>query len=124
MAEHAYLRTHDLEAEHMLLDLGEVVSELHTESEPGQTRRAVTLVKQGGMSVVLMHLHAGGTLQEHSTPGAATVQILDGHVRMQIGDESIEAASGRLVAFNSRVAHSVEAVEDSTLLLTLVGPAA
>ena len=61
---HTYLRTHDLEAEHMLLDIGEAVAELHGEASPGQSRRAVTLVKQGGLSLVLTHLHAGGSLQE------------------------------------------------------------
>jgi quercetin dioxygenase-like cupin family protein len=121
MEGHTYLRTHDLSAEHMLLDLGEIVTELHGSGTPGQTRRAVTLVKQGGMSLVLTHLHSGGTLQEHGAPGAATVQVLDGLVRVQIGDESLEAPAGRLVAFDAGVRHSVEALEDSTLLLTLVG---
>ena len=121
MEGHTYLRTHDLEAEHMVLDLREVVTELHGKSTPGQARGAVTLVKQGGMSLVVTHLHAGGTLQEHAAPGAATVQVLDGRVRLQIGDERIEMPAGRLVAFNSGVRHSVEALEDSTLLLTLTG---
>jgi quercetin dioxygenase-like cupin family protein len=121
MEGHAYLRTHDLSAEHMLLDLGEVVTQLHGDRTPGQTRRAVTLVKQGGMSVVLTHLHSGATLQEHGAPGTATVQVLDGHVRVQIGDKTLEAPAGRLIAFDSGVRHSVEALEDSTLLLTIAG---
>jgi len=120
MQGHTYLRTHDLEAEHMLLDLGEVVTELHGQATPEQTRGSVTLVKQGGMSLVLTHLHGGGRLQEHATPGAATVQVLDGHVRVQIEGESLDVPAGRLIAFNSGVRHSVEALEDSTLLLTLV----
>jgi quercetin dioxygenase-like cupin family protein len=121
MEGHTYLRTHNLEAEHMLLDLGEVVTELHSQSTPGQARGAVTLVKQSGMSLVLTHLHRGGTLQEHAVPGAATVQVLDGRVRVQIGDETLDVSAGRLLAFNSGVRHSVEALEDSTLLLTLTG---
>jgi quercetin dioxygenase-like cupin family protein len=121
MEGHTYLRTHNLEAEHMLLDLGEVVTELHSQSTPGQARGAVTLVKQSGMSLVLTHLHRGGTLQEHAVPGAATVQVLDGRVRVQIGDETLDVPAGRLLAFNSGVRHSVEALEDSTLLLTLTG---
>jgi quercetin dioxygenase-like cupin family protein len=121
MEGHTYLRTHNLEAEHMLLDLGEVVTELHGMSTPGQTRGAVTLVKQSGMSLVLTHLHSGGTLQEHAAPGATTVQVLDGRVRVQIGDEALEVPAGRLIAFNSGVRHSVDALEDSTLLLTITG---
>ena len=121
MEGHTYLRTHDLSAEHMLLDLGEVVTELHATSAQWQSHRAVTLVKESGLAVVLTHLHSGATLQEHAAPGAATVQVLDGRVRIQIGDKALEVRSGRLLAFNPGVRHSVEALEDSTLLLTLSG---
>jgi len=119
MAGHTYLRTHDLAAEHLLIDLGEAVTELHALAPDGQNRRAVTLVKQGGLNVVLTHMHAGSTLAEHSAPGAATVQVLDGHVRVQVGDETLDAPAGRLIAFDAKVRHDVEALEDSTLLLTL-----
>ena len=123
MEGHTYLRTHDLAAEHMLLDLGEAVTELHGRGGRAQDRGSVTLVKQGGMSLVLTHLHAGGTLQEHSAPGPATVQILDGRVRVRIGDETVEAPAGRLIAFDAGIRHSVEALEDSALLLTLTSAA-
>ena len=118
---HTYLRTHDLEAEHMVLDLGEVVTEIHAQSTAGQTKGSVTLVKQGGMSLILTHLHAGGALAEHAAPGAATVQVLDGKVSVRIGEDEVEVAAGRLIAFNSGVRHSVVALEDSTVLLTLSG---
>ena len=121
MEGHTYLRTHDLTAEHMLLDLGEVVTELHGRGGTGQDRGSITLVKQSGMSIVLTHLHKGATMQEHHAPGPASVQVLDGRVRVQVGDEVLDAPAGRLVAFDARVQHSVEAVEDSTLLLTLSG---
>ncbi len=119
MAEHSYLRTHDLAAERLLIDLGEATAELHGVTPDGHSRGAVTLVKQGGLNVVLTHLHAGGALAEHSALGATTVQVLDGHVLVKIGDESLDARAGRLIAFDARVRHSVEAIEDSTLLLTL-----
>lgn len=119
MAGHTYLRTHDLAAEHLVIDLREAVTELHGLAPEGQDRRGVTLVKQGGLNVVLTHLHAGGTLAEHSAPGAATVQVLDGHVRVQVGDETLDVPAGTLIAFDAKVRHDVEALEDSTLLLTL-----
>lgn len=122
MAAHAYLRTHELAAEHLLIDLGDAVTELHGLAPDGQDRRGVTLVKESGLNVVLTHLHAGGTLAEHAAPGAATVQVLDGHVRVQVGDETLDLPAGRLIAFDAKVRHSVEASEDSTLLLTLADP--
>jgi quercetin dioxygenase-like cupin family protein len=122
MEKHTYLRTHDLAAEHVVLDLGQIVTEMHGENARGQARGGVTLAKHGGMTVVLTHLHAGGKMQEHAAPGAATVQVLDGRIHLQIADQTLEVPGGRLVVFDSGVRHSVEAVEDSTLLLTLVSP--
>lgn len=87
----------------------------------------MTLVRQGGISVVLTHLHAGAQLREHAAPGVVTVQILDGHVRAQVRGDTLDLKSGRLLAFDSGVRHSVEAVEaveDSTLLLMLADPRA
>lgn len=119
MEGHTYLRTHDLQAEHMVLDLGEVVTVMHGESEKFSDRGSVTLVKQSGMNLVLTHLHAGATLQEHAAPGAATVQVLDGRIRVTIGSNVEEVRGGRLIAFDAGVRHSVQAIEDSALLITL-----
>jgi quercetin dioxygenase-like cupin family protein len=122
MAEHSYLRTHDLAAERLVIDLGDAVNELARLALGDQTRRGVTLVKQGGLNVVLTHVRAGGTLAEHSAPGAATVQVLSGRVRVQVGEESLDVPAGQLIAFDARVRHGVEAIEDSALLLTLTDP--
>lgn len=122
MTEHTYLRTHDLAAEHLLIDLDAAITELNGMGPDDQDRRAVTLVKQGGLNVVLTHLNAGGMLAEHAAPGAATVQVLDGHVRIQVGADALDVPGGRLVAFDANVPHTVEAIDDSTLLLTLRHP--
>lgn len=106
-------------AEHLLIDLGDAVTELHGPVPDSQHRSAVTLVKEGGLGVVLTHLHAGGTLAEHAAPGATTLQVLDGHVRVHVGDDTLDVPAARLIAFDARVRHSVEALEDSVLLLTL-----
>jgi quercetin dioxygenase-like cupin family protein len=119
MEKHTYLRTHDLTAEHLQIDLGEAVTELDVGARESQDRNAVTLVKEGGLNVVLTRQRAGGSMAEHAAPGAATVQVLSGHVRIHVGDEQLDIPAGRLVAFDAKVRHKVEAVEDSTLLLTL-----
>jgi quercetin dioxygenase-like cupin family protein len=118
-----YLRTHTLKSEQLLIDLGEAAVELHGEAS-GQDRRSVTLIRESGLSVVLLHLHAGAILDEHAAPGAVTVQVIDGHARARAGNESIDLPAGRLVAFDANVRHTVEAVDDSTILITLADPKA
>jgi quercetin dioxygenase-like cupin family protein len=119
MEGHTYLRTHDLAAEHTLLDLGKVVTELHGTSTHGPTRGGVTLVKEDGMSIVLTHLHAGGTMNDHGGSGPTSLLVLDGCIRVEIDGKTVEVPGGRLFAFTAGVRHSVQAIEDSTLLLTI-----
>ena len=121
MPEHSYLRTHSLKGAHLFLDLGEAATELRAVQDDAD-RHAVTLVREGGLSIVLAYVRAGATLREHAAPGPTTVQVLDGRVRFELGDEQLEAAAGRLIAFDANVGHAVHALEDSTLLLTVSSP--
>ena len=63
-------------------------------------------------------LVAGQKLDEHENPGEATVHVLHGRVRLDAGDDSWEGSTGDLIIVpGSR--HSLEAVEASTILLTV-----
>jgi len=61
---------------------------------------------------------AGARLAEHENPGEATVLVLLGRVRLSAADLSWDAVRGDLLIVpDSR--HSLEALEDSALLLTV-----
>jgi quercetin dioxygenase-like cupin family protein len=113
------LRTHTLTAEHLLLDLGRAEVDLQSVMIDGQDRHGVTLVREGGIVVVLVRLRQGASLNEHSAHGAATVQVLSGHAEVLVRGDTISAPTGRLIAFDAQVPHEVRALEDTTLLLTL-----
>ena len=115
----SYLRTHTLSGEHVLLDLDAAEVELRASATAEQHRRAVTLLREDGVSVVLAYLRAGASLEEHAAPGIVTVQVRSGHVTVVAGGERIDAPAGRLVAVAARVRQAVHAVEDATLLITL-----
>ena len=60
----------------------------------------------------------GARLAEHENPGEATVQVLEGRVRLTAGDLSWEGRTGDLIIVpDSR--HSLQALEDSAVLLTV-----
>lgn len=60
----------------------------------------------------------GVVLDEHESPGEATVQVVRGRVRLSAGDSSWEGRTGTvLIVPDSR--HSLEALEDSAILLTV-----
>lgn len=60
----------------------------------------------------------GSELGEHNNPGEATVYVLRGRVRLSFDGNSWEARSGDLLAVPD-ARHSVLALEDSAILLTV-----
>jgi quercetin dioxygenase-like cupin family protein len=60
----------------------------------------------------------GARLAEHENPGEATVLVLQGRVRMLAGSQSWEARTGDLLIVPD-ARHSLEALEDSAVLLTV-----
>jgi quercetin dioxygenase-like cupin family protein len=58
-------------------------------------------------------------LAEHENPGEATVQVLHGRVVLSAGEDSWSGWTGDLIIVPN-APHSLAAVEDSTVLLTVV----
>jgi len=76
----------------------------------------------GGHEHVLRHtliaLLGGQELEEHENPGEATVHVLHGRVRLHSGDVTWEGTPGDLLVVPD-ARHSLEALEDSSVLLTV-----
>ena len=66
----------------------------------------------------LIALMAGRRLDDHENPGEATLQVLHGRVTLVAGEDRWNGSPGDLITIpDSR--HSLEAVEDSVVLLTV-----
>jgi quercetin dioxygenase-like cupin family protein len=66
----------------------------------------------------LIALTAGQSLDEHENPGEATLQILQGRVRLASHTAAWDGAPGdHLIIPDER--HTLQAVEDSVVLLTV-----
>lgn len=64
-------------------------------------------------------LLTGASLGEHENPGEATLQVLTGRVRLSAGADTWDARSGDLIVIPD-ARHTVDAIEDSVVLLTAV----
>jgi len=107
----------------LTFDLGAELEQLRQEeSYRAGDRNARTLVKEGGLRIVLTALQAGARLREHSAPGPISVQTLAGRIRLHAADETVDLPVGGLLALDRNVAHDVEALEDSAFLLTIAWP--
>ncbi len=64
-------------------------------------------------------LTAGSSLAEHEAPGEATLHVLNGRVRLVDSRTNWEGSAGDLLVIPQE-RHSLEAIEDSAVLLTVV----
>lgn len=93
------------------------LSEIET---PSGSRSPVVLhSREGERRVVLIGLEPGQALDEHQVKEAALLLVVDGEVRVEAGDESVDARAGDLFRFEPDERHSVSATGTARLLLTL-----
>lgn len=111
----------DLHAVHSAsFDMADIAQEMRSEDiyvRDGHSAR--TLVREADLRVVLIVMREGAVIKEHQAAETASVHALAGHVRLRLPDRAVELPSGRLLVLEQGLRHDVEALEESTFLLTL-----
>ena len=72
-----------------------------------------TVLRQTGMGMT-----AGPVMAEHENPGEATIYVLEGRVRLRLGEDFWQARTGDLLIIPDG-RHSLEAEEDAVVLFTV-----
>lgn len=78
------------------------------------------LAKKTGGNVTLFAFDAGQGLTEHTSPFDALVLVLDGALTLTIGGAPVRATPGTIVRMPGDVAHAVDALEPSRMLLIML----
>ena len=87
-------------------------------SSAGRAARTVYGGHEHVLRQTVIALAAGRVLAEHDNPGEATVHVLHGRVRLVSGADSWEGRRGDLLVVPD-ASHSLEAAENSAVLLTV-----
>lgn len=80
-------------------------------------RHAISLIKDNALNVLLMALKKGAHLHEHRTKGPIAVQVISGAIRFSSGSDQRTISAGEMVGLDRGVPHSLEALEESALIL-------
>jgi quercetin dioxygenase-like cupin family protein len=109
----------DHPAAHAAVKLTDLAAELLADAAGSPNHRAArTLITGSAQRVTMIALAAGAALAEHSSPPAASLQVVQGEVRLQAGQRHWPLQAGTLIAIPAQ-RHSVEAVTDAVFLLTV-----
>jgi quercetin dioxygenase-like cupin family protein len=116
-------RARHLNGPALAFDLENLTGELRAdEAWPAGEPNSTTLVKEPGLRVVAVALRAGAQMKQHRVPGPLTIQTLAGHARVQLPSHTVDLPKGHLLALEGGMAHGVEALQDSAILLTITWP--
>lgn len=85
-------------------------------------RRTITLFKSEQLEVIRLAMAAGKVIAEHRAPGEITVQCLEGRIVFTAGGKGQELAAGQMLYLRSGDPHALEALEPSSVLVTLALP--
>ena len=84
-------------------------------------RASLTLAHGDELTLVLVALKSGATLEDHQAPAAATVIAFSGNIIFTTSAEKITLGQGEAVTFTADILHAVYASEDSAFLIVIGG---
>ena len=81
------------------------------------------LVKTDQFEAIRLILKSGDELPAHAVSGQFTLHCLEGRVGVELAGTSLDLAANQWVYFDGGIPHGLRAIEDSSLLLTILLPA-
>ena len=90
-------------------------------SSSGRSAHTVYGGHEHSLRQTLMAMTAGSTMDDHESPGEATLQVLQGRVRVTDSSAGWDGSPGDHIVL-PRTRHGLSAVEDSVVLLTVAKP--
>lgn len=81
--------------------------------------RTAALVKTDAFEAAQLFVRAGDRIASHAVPGYATLYCIEGAVVLHCG-EDVQVRAGDWLYLDRGQEHSLSAIEDSSLLLTIL----
>jgi len=92
---------------------------LHEIETPGGTRSPVVVHSNDEMRALLIALDPGQALGDHQVHERSWVVVVDGHVKIESGDEQVDAGPGYLAWLEAGERRSISTDEGARILLLL-----
>ena len=81
--------------------------------------KTAAIIKAEHFEAIRLIVHAGTEIPQHSVSGEITLHCLEGHVELGLNPKPVALRANEWIYLQGGVPHSVKAIEDSSLLLTI-----
>lgn len=81
--------------------------------------RTAAVIKADHFEAIRLIVHAGMEIPQHKVSGEITLHCLEGHVELGVDPAPITLKANEWVYLEGGAPHSVKAIQDSSLLLTI-----
>jgi quercetin dioxygenase-like cupin family protein len=114
---------HALSGDGLVFRFADEIQELRQDlARSSGQRSAKTLAKSGGLRVTLVVVDANATMMPEASSGVATLQVIDGRLRVQADGSVHELGAGQLMILEQNLREPIQAAERSAFLLTVIWP--
>ena len=83
---------------------------------------AKTLLKKHDLRIVLINMENAAQMKEHHADGTISIQVLKGQIRVSVNGKPHILRVGSLFTLGASIRHNVDALSDSSFLLTISWP--
>lgn len=98
---------------------GQIVDVQALGDQLGEARN-VALFKTADLEVIRLVMPAGKNMPSHAVKGEITIHCLEGEIDLVADGQTRRMKAGQLVWLEGNVEHALSALQDSSLLLTIV----
>ncbi|MGN6094606.1 MAG: cupin domain-containing protein [Bosea sp. (in: a-proteobacteria)] len=85
-----------------------------------KSTKTAAIVKSQYFEAVRLVVPAGTKIPPHKVPGNIMLHCLEGRISLGVADSSLALSSGEWVYLDGGEVHSLEGIEDASLLLTIL----
>ena len=115
--------SHELSGEGLVYRLPDEVRELCDDLQRASGGRSgKTLAKARGLRVTLVVLDSGVAMAPEAAAGGASVQVLEGRVRVQTDGSERELGAGEMCVLSHNLREPIRAIDRSAFLVTVAWP--
>lgn len=82
-------------------------------------RNSITVFKSGAMTILLIAMHPGAKINNHSASAMFSIQVIEGLIEFKSENTTAEITCGQMLVLHKHLEHHINAIEETVILLTL-----